>query len=242
MKRLLVVFGSDSDRPVFEPLLQKLGEKGIGARLEVCSAHRQPKRLVEILGNSEEKLVIAGAGLSAALPGFIASHSQKLVIGLPVRANYSGLDALLSIHQMPKGFAVLGTGVEAVNEAAEGAEKILKGAKKIVLVKPEGEEALKRFGACKEKLAELNQRFEITDGRSYSAENAVFIEFVDLDRAKAAESENALVVFVPVKGDSKENDALKLLALSRKGLWVGLGRGENAALAAKKIIEIGNEE
>ena len=122
---VLVIFGSESDKPVYGNLMERLEDKGIEARLEVCSAHREPERLEKILKESDEKVVIAGAGLSAALPGFIASHSNKLVIGIPINANYFGLDALLSIHQMPKGFAVLGTGVEAIEQTVEAVVNIL---------------------------------------------------------------------------------------------------------------------
>ncbi len=139
---VLVIFGSESDKAVYSKLMEKLEDRGIESTLEICSAHREPERLIKILKKSDEKIVIAGAGLSAALPGFIASHSDKLVIGIPVNANYFGLDALLSIHQMPKGFAVLGTGVEAIEETVEAvvnkkesahAKKHLK--KKILLLK-----------------------------------------------------------------------------------------------------------
>lgn len=233
-----MVFGSESDKAVFQPLMKKLKEKGIEARLEICSAHRQPKKLAGILKKSKEPLVIAGAGLSAALPGFVASHSDKLVIGLPVSGNYSGLDALLSIHQMPRGFGVLGVGVEAIDEAVEGLEKILQGRKKVVLVKPEdSEEAEKRFSACREKLKELGIGFEEQEEDSYRDKKAVYIDFIELGTVEAVDSEGQLVIFVPVKEDSDKHDALKLSALSAKGLWVGLGRGENAALCAAKILK-----
>ncbi len=220
--------------------MEKLKEKGIKARLEICSAHRQPEKLIKILEKSKEKVVVAGAGLSAALPGFVASHSDKLVIGLPVKANYSGLDALLSIHQMPRGFAVLGVGVEAVEEAVAAAEMIGKGRKKVVLVAPEeGGEAAKRFEACKKKLEELGTAFEVQEENSYKDKNAVFIDFIALETVESVDSEGQLVIFVPVKENSDKQDALKLAGLATKGLWVGLGRGENAALCAAKIIKGG---
>jgi len=234
---VLVVFGSDSDKAVFEPLMEKFKKKGVKARLEVCSAHREPEKLAGILKKAKEKVVVAGAGLSAALPGFIASHSDKLVLGIPVKANYSGLDALLSIHQMPKGFAVLGLGTEEIDEAVEGVERILKGRKKLVLVKPDSEEGLKRFGACVSKLEELGVSFEESEEDSYKDGKAIYIDFIDLDQVGTVDSEGQLVLFVPVKKDSKETDAIKLLLLTRNGLWVGLGRGENAALCAAKILK-----
>jgi 5-(carboxyamino)imidazole ribonucleotide mutase len=237
---VLVIFGSDSDKDVFEPLMEKLKEKGIKARLEVCSAHREPEKLVGILEKAKEELVIAGAGLSAALPGFVASHSDKLVLGMPVSANYHGLDALLSIHQMPKGFAVLGLGVEAIDEAANAAEKILKGRKKIVIVNAElGEEAGKRMEACRKKLDELGLKYKLSEEDSYKDKDAVYIDFIEVGEVEAVDSEGQVVIFVPIKKESDKQDALKLASLASKGLWVGLGRGENAALCASKIVKGG---
>ncbi len=236
--QVLVMFGSESDSPVYEPLMEKLKDKGIEARLEVCSAHREPERLAKLLKESKEKVVIAGAGLSAALPGFVASHSDKLVIGVPTKANYSGLDALLSIHQMPKGFSVLGVGIEAIDEAVAGVEKILQRREKIILVKPEEKsEAEKRFEACGKKLEELGLTFEASETDSYRDKKAIYIDFIELGQVEAVDSEGQLVIFVPVKEDSDKRDALKLSTLTTKGLWVGLGRGENAALCAAKILK-----
>ena len=222
--------------------MQMLEKKGVKARLEICSAHREPKRLEKILAESTDPLVIAGAGLSAALPGFIASHSDKLVIGMPVNSNYFGLDALLSIHQMPKGFAVLGTGVEAIAEAVESAANILNGKKKVVLVTTEqSDDVEKRRRQCAEKLNELGIPFEEREEDNYKDKDAVYIDFIELGTVEAVDPEKQLVIFVPVKEDSEKKDALKLSVLATRGLWVGLGRGENAALCAKKILEIGGE-
>lgn len=235
---ILVIFGSESDKNVYEPLMEKLKEKGLEARLEICSAHRQPEKLAKILEQSKEELVIAGAGLSAALPGFVASHSDKLVIGIPVKANYLGLDALLSIHQMPKGFTVLGVGVEAIDETVEAAEKIMEGRKKVILVKPtDNEEAEKKYEACKKKLEETGTEFEESEDDKYHDNEAVYIDFIELETVEAVDSEGQLAIFVPVKKDSDKQDALKMSALATKGLWVGLGRGENAAACAAKIVK-----
>jgi len=234
---VLAIFGSDSDKNVFQPLMELLKQKKIKARLEICSAHRAPERLEKLLKESRESLVIVGAGLSAALPGFVASHSEKLVIGLPVKSNYSGFDALLSIHQMPKGFSLLAAGVECIEEAVNYAEEILKGRKKIILVKPNDfPGAAKRFEECKEKLSELKLPFSVQENDSYQDSEAVFIDFIDLSTVGSVDPEKQLVIYVPVKEDSKETDAIKLLLLTRNGLWVGLGRSENAALCAAKIL------
>lgn len=235
---VLVIFGSESDKAVYSKLIEKLEDKRIESKLEICSAHREPERLIKILKESDEKIVIAGAGLSAALPGFIASHSDKLVIGIPVNANYFGLDALLSIHQMPKGFAVLGTGVEAIEETVEAVANILRGKKKVILVATDqSPEIKKRIGACKKTLEEEDIAFEEQEENAYNDSDAIYIDFIEIGTVEAVDPEKQLVIFVPIKEDSEKTDALKLSVLATKGLWVGLGRGENAALCAAKIIK-----
>ena len=127
MSDVLIVFGSNSDSFVYDKLAAALKEKGVSFELRICSAHRTPEKLAEILSQSQAKVIIAGAGLSAALPGVIASHTVKPVIGLPVSGNYQGLDALLSVHQMPPGIPVLGVGVDNFQQAADAAEMVAKG-------------------------------------------------------------------------------------------------------------------
>ena len=235
---VLIIFGSESDNTVYNKLIEKLEDKGIESTLKICSAHREPERLIKILKENDEKVVIAGAGLSAALPGFIASHSDKLVIGIPVNANYFGLDALLSIHQMPKGFAVLGTGVEAIEQTVDAVANILQGKKKVILITAEqNPEIEKRISACKKTLEEEGITFEEQEEDSYNDSEAVYIDFIEIGTVEAVDPEKQLVIFVPIKEDSEKSDALKLSILATKGLWVGLGRGENAALCAAKIIK-----
>jgi 5-(carboxyamino)imidazole ribonucleotide mutase len=114
--RLHVIFGSPSDSRVFEPLCTSLRAlEGVDVCLNVCSCHREPDRLREILTHEPADLLIAGAGLSAALPGVIASHVHAPVIGIPVGGILNGWDALLSILQMPKGLPVLCAGVEQLD-------------------------------------------------------------------------------------------------------------------------------
>jgi len=107
--------GSESDRDVMEVCLQELGKLGLTAELEVHSAHRQPKLAVEYVEGALKrgvKVFIAGAGMSAALPGFVASLTTKPVIGVPVASGLpGGIDALYSIVQMPPGVPVAAVAV-----------------------------------------------------------------------------------------------------------------------------------
>jgi len=134
MKRELqvaVLMGSESDRETMEACLQELEKLGLAAELEVHSAHRQPKRTVEYVEGALQrgaKVFIAGAGMSAALPGFVASLTTKPVIGIPLASGLpGGLDALYSIVQMPPGVpvAAVAVGKAGARNAAILAAEIL---------------------------------------------------------------------------------------------------------------------
>ena len=131
MTDVLFIIGSESDRKSVEPGLELLSEKGITFELKVISAHRNLEELVAFLKKEESGylIVIAAAGLSAALPGVVASLVQLPVIGVPlVSGSLSGIDALLSILQLRKGVpvATMGIGGQGVLNAVLLAERILK--------------------------------------------------------------------------------------------------------------------
>ena len=131
MKDVLIIVGSESDTPAMEPGTQLLSEKGMTFDLKVLSAHRNLEQLVAFLKAEESnyRLVIAAAGLSAALPGVVASLVKLPVIGIPLVAGaLSGIDALLSILQLPRGVpvATMGIGKQGVQNAVLLAERILK--------------------------------------------------------------------------------------------------------------------
>ena len=122
--RVLVVMGSKSDHRVAEDVTAVLDEFGVPYDVEVASAHRDPKK-VEKLAKKDYNVFIAIAGLSAALPGIIAAHTTKPVIGVPLSAKLGGLDALLSIAQMPPGVPVAAVGIDNGKNAALLAIEIL---------------------------------------------------------------------------------------------------------------------
>ena len=119
MADVLVISGSKSDEKVIEKTTRTLDELGISYRVEIASAHREPDRVLELVQYTEAKVIIAIAGLAAALPGVVASHTKKPVIGVPVSAALGGLDALLSIVQMPKGIPV---GTLAIGQATQAVQ------------------------------------------------------------------------------------------------------------------------
>ena len=126
-----IVMGSKSDMPVMEKAGHELEERGIRYEIRVMSAHRDPATVAEYARNAKMRgirVIIAGAGLAAALPGVVAAHSDLPVIGVPLTTKTSiagGLDALLAIAQMPPGVPVACVGVDNARNAAELAAKIL---------------------------------------------------------------------------------------------------------------------
>ena len=134
MTDVLFIIGSESDREAVAPGVGLLKEKGLSFTLEVISAHRNLARLIEFLETEERnhRVIITAAGLSAALPGVVASLTQKPVIGIPLVAGaLSGIDALLSILQLPKGIpvATMGIGKQGVLNAVHLTERIINAAK-----------------------------------------------------------------------------------------------------------------
>jgi 5-(carboxyamino)imidazole ribonucleotide mutase len=126
-----IVVGSESDRPRMQAAMDELDTRGIAHEFEVRSAHRQPDAVAEYGRTARERglrVLIAGAGLAAALPGVLAAHTDLPVIGVPLRSSLSvldGLDALLSIVQMPPGVPVACVGVDNAKNAAVLAARIL---------------------------------------------------------------------------------------------------------------------
>jgi len=124
-----VVMGSDSDLPVMQSALDVLGELGIPHEVRVTSAHRTPEEMIEYGKDAAQrgiKVIIAGAGGAAHLPGMLASVSILPVIGVPVRTSaLSGMDSLLSIVQMPRGVPVATVAVDNATNAGLLAARIL---------------------------------------------------------------------------------------------------------------------
>ena len=126
-----ILVGSESDRERMQGAMDVLDEKGIGWEFDVRSAHRNPDAVAEYAKSARERgirVLICGAGLAAALPGVVAAHTDLPVIGVPLRSSKSvldGLDALLSIVQMPPGVPVACVGVDNAKNAAVLAARIL---------------------------------------------------------------------------------------------------------------------
>ena len=127
-----ILVGSESDRERMQAALDELDANEIPHELEVRSAHRNPEAVAEYARTARERglrVLIAGAGLAAALPGAVAAQTDLPVIGVPLRSEKSvldGLDALLSIVQLPPGVPVAAVGVDSAKNAAILAIRILR--------------------------------------------------------------------------------------------------------------------
>ena len=125
-----IVMGSDSDMPVMAKAAEILDKLGIGYEMTIISAHREPDIFFEYASNAEKKgfkVIIAGAGMAAALPGVIAAYTTLPVIGVPIKSGaLQGIDALLAIVQMPPGVPVATMAIDGAKNAAVFAHKILQ--------------------------------------------------------------------------------------------------------------------
>ena len=124
-----IVMGSESDRKVMEAAESELVERGIKHETSVISAHRDPEKVAHYAKTAQQRglrVIIAGAGKAAALPGVIAAYTNLPVIGVPIKtSDLGGLDSLLSIVQMPPGVPVACVAINGARNAAVLAAKIL---------------------------------------------------------------------------------------------------------------------
>ena len=224
---ILIVFGSKSDERVYGRIDALLNEKSIPHKTVVCSAHRNPEEL-DVLLREKWDAIIAGAGLAAHLPGVAAARVMCPVIGVPCSGNYEGLDALLSVMQMPPGVPVLACPVDGADAAALAAEQIMKKPSAINIV-----EGMHAELAAKAEATLSSMGLHSTKGND-AVKGAVNIRFVKLEEAGRVKEEHDMAVHCPVRQDSKATDALMLRGI-KAGVWVGLNRAENAAIAAAEI-------
>ena len=124
MAKVFIIMGSKSDFPIAEKAIKVLNKFGVAYDIAVASAHRTPQRVEQPVTGTDAGVFISIAGLSAALPGVIASFTTKPVIGVPVSGSLN-YDALLSIVQMPPGIPVAAVGMDRGDNAATLAIEML---------------------------------------------------------------------------------------------------------------------
>jgi 5-(carboxyamino)imidazole ribonucleotide mutase len=125
MADVSIISGSTSDSKITDKVKKVLDENAVSYDAQVISAHRDPDKLDAYIKSSDARVFIAIAGLSAALPGVVASKTKRPVIGVPVSGTLNGLDALLASAQLPKGVPVPCVGVDNGENAAWLAVRIL---------------------------------------------------------------------------------------------------------------------
>ena len=125
MVEISIIIGSESDRELGNKATAILEEFGVDHEVQVYSAHRSPRALQEYVESSGARVFVAIAGLSAALPGAIAAHTVRPVIGVPKEVKLGGLDSLLSMVQMPTGVPVACVGIDNARNGALLAVEIL---------------------------------------------------------------------------------------------------------------------
>ena len=146
MPTVAILMGSESDMDVMKKAADALDEFGVSSEVKVISAHRKPRALVDYVDSCGASVFICGAGMAAALPGVVAGHTAKPVIGVPIASGgLGGLDSLLSIVQMPPNVPVATVAVNGARNAGLLAVQILAAAD------PSLGEKLQAF---KEKLAQ----------------------------------------------------------------------------------------
>ena len=234
MKKALIIFGSKSDEKVYNEIVSNLKKLKVDFDLRVSSAHKTPDDVDETL-RKDYAVVIAGAGLAAHLPGVVAARILRPVIGVPCEGNYQGLDALLSVAQMPPGVPVLAVGVNKGDVAAENCAKMLKKYVGVTLIGDKNADAAK-------KAVDILKQFNVNHAFSDKPnKNTVNIEFTYFD--EPVEEKDELIIYCPLidKDDDVAEAALNFLKHTSHGLWVGLNNGTNAAVAAVEILNIDNE-
>ncbi len=230
MAEILVLFASKGDEKAFKPVREVLDAHHVPYDFRMASAHKTPDDVESIL-KKEYKLVITGAGLAAALPGVVAAKTMAPVIGVPCSGSLEGLDALMSIMQMPPGVPVLCTGVDNGELAAHAALRILAKPKEVFLI---GESSSPVY----KKIQSLLGEFGVSSSpASHPADNAINVVCASVDKLP---EEKGITIYCPIV--SLEHDkaamALKLLKASSQGLWVGTNNGTNAALAVVEILNM----
>jgi len=233
MKKVLIIFGSKTDEKIYNEIASTLKKKKVDFDLRVSSAHKTPEDVDKIL-EKDYAVVVAGAGLAAHLPGVAAARVIRPVIGVPCGGSYQGLDALLSVAQMPPGVPVLAVGVNQAKIAAENCAKMMKKYESVNIIGDKNGNAVKK---TVETLKKFNAPYAFSDKPN---ESTINIEFTFFD--EPVEKKDELVVYCPMllEKDDKAEAALNLLKHTNHGLWVGLNNGVNAAIAAIEIMNIDN--
>ena len=228
--KLLMVFGSQSDRDIYQPLQAEFS-KDHQLYFEVLSAHRHPQQLRQLIASRDFDFCIAGAGLAAHLPGVVASLTEKQVFGIPVAANFQGLDAFLSIVQMPFGVPVLTCAPGREREIVRFLNNLpVSEINLVVSAKLKEQDFVKKELQRVQELVEENElEFKISQRAKPEVFNIILASEFNATESPA--------IYVPMFADKNDPSlSLKIFDMALQGgLWVGLNNVRNAILSFIKI-------
>lgn len=233
--KIQVLFGSQSDERVYGPMCTSL-ERVAEIKMDVASAHRHPVKVREIMTTSEANLFIAGAGLAAHLPGVVASLTAKPVVGIAVNGAFGGLDAFMSVVQMPKDIPVMCVTENQVAALPAYLEKIkswkTEAALKIHWNKGESENPLVKKALT--DIAEKSQRpVEWVPANDPQCRGSLFVA-----GETTVPSGLSLWLMEKEKVQQPEN-ALQFFATAQKGgFWVGANNFVNFVLQIQKMEQL----
>lgn len=233
--KIQVLFGSASDERVYGPLCRSLEKCGT-VNMEVASAHRNPERVREIVTTCGADVFVAGAGLAAHLPGVVASLTQKPVFGISVNGAFAGLDAFLSVVQMPKGVPVACVTEENANSIAD------------LLIRWKtlpGDKIHMHWNKNLESYSPIQKAIE-----DIQAQSGVAVEWTDVKDAKCfgeivspweLPQSSGLNLFLCEKEQLANTQlALDFFTKARAGgAWVGANNIGNFVIQWKKLVETG---
>jgi len=234
---IFVVYGSKSDQGSYGPLCDNLKKAGHEVYFEVISAHRNPDHLLKTLKQRDYDVVVAGAGLAAALPGVVASKTNRPVFGVPVSSNFGGLDSLASMAQMPFGVSVMtcspGGEDDIVNFLEGRALKEIKELKTINLVI---DSAIQNVDYVEK---ELNRSFQFANENKieliWSDEVREDLPNIVLVKSKDEVRKGSFALHTPILSPEQKNDPKKYLEVfewvKEGGLWVGVNNTRNGIVS-----------
>lgn len=242
--KVLLVFGNTSDETVYQPLQEALSKEH-QVRLEVLNAHRNTRELEQMLQDSDDDVIFAGAGLAAHLPGIVASKTLKPVLGLPVEAHFGGLDATLSIQQMSFGIPVFTMGPGMASEGIE----FISSMRQWLQVNGRNKKEFNLIVNPKIQAYEYIA-FEIKRAMDFAAETQLDLQVSsDFDPKKlnirlVVDSDDLMIqkpcIHVPLFDKvslSNPSKALRMFEWIRSGgLWVGVNNTRNALLGYLRFL------
>lgn len=228
-----ILFGSQSDAPIYNELLEILQEQSFSCRLQVLSAHRNPNELRSFLADSTADLFFAGAGLAAHLPGVVASLVEKPVFGVPVMSQFGGLDAFLSIVQMPSGVPVCAVEKDSLRFLKRFLNKSQNAKAKVF-----ANQSLQATSDFQKQLAKLEGlAWEYCEIESQA--DIVCLDLLQQESADIWERTIGKSLFVPfLNAKAVQDPASSLLFLDwfeRGGFWFGMNNLKNALCFQQKL-------